>query len=271
MPNGLHYKGPALGDNRALGGALRNLPVSVAGLIDNVVWFNDFLRGEADYDETADWAENDIGAPTAATIAISTDVASGVLLVNAGTGDDTGIQTEFTGANGAGEFVVPTTNKTFAFGARFKKDSAAHGMIWVGLNETLGATDLLHATNNTLSVTDGIGFFMNEASANLTLQARRSSGSKAGGLTMLTMADDTFVDVAFRVEVATITSDTANGVIKGYYLDANGMWRYVGLVSSTAIPNAGICPAFAAKNDPVGTTHATDLTIDYIWYAGARQ
>lgn len=266
---GVHYKGPIWGDGRAMGGAIRDLPLDIAARTETIYWFNDFLCGEADYDETADWTESMIGTGTGATALITTDTHGGVLTVTAGSANDEGIQTEFTGANGAGEFIVPATDKWFAFGARFKKTTAASGAIFVGLNETLTTTDLIVATDGLLTnVTNGIGFYTGEASAALTLEAKRSSGSKTGSVAVATLAADTYVDVAFRAEVDTISSDTINGRVIPYLKGSDGVWAKVNAGFTTAIPNAGICPAFACKNEPGAVTGI--LTIDYFWVAIER-
>ena len=101
----------------------KRLPIDIFNRLDYAVQFVDFLRLE-DYSTTADdpWVEDDIGTPTAATVFLDDDGAvcpTGAVILNAGTADSTGIQTQYTGAAGLGEFVVPTDNKVFAFGCRF--------------------------------------------------------------------------------------------------------------------------------------------------------
>lgn len=266
-----HFSGPIIGSSRAAGGLLKNFPLSIANQIDNFVYWNDFTRGEADYDETADWTENDIGSPTAATVAIVTDTRHGVLLVNGGTGADTGIQTEFTGANGAGEFCVPTNNKSFAFGARFKKNDANGGSIWVGLGETQTTTDILVATTGALTnLTNGIGFWTDETSATLALVNKRASAT-TGTLGIVTLTDDTYVDVAFRVDVGTdISAAATSGSVTGYLRDSTtGRWNNLGKTSSNVVPNTGICPQFATTNVS-SVSLDIDLSIDYIWYVETR-
>lgn len=265
---GTHFQGPIYGNERALGGALLDLPVGIGAQTETCVWFNDFLRGEADYDETADWTEAMIGTGTGATIAIVTDTSNGALYLYSGTNVDEGIQTEFTGANGAGEFIVPATDKWFAFGARFKKTVALSGSVWVGVGTTLTTTDMLVATTGSNSpITNGIGFWTGELSAAVTLEARRSSGSKTGSAAVVTLADNTYVDVAFRAEVQTITSDTLNGRIIPY-AKINGNWKQTAAAITTAIPNDGMCPAFAIKNEAAAVTGA--LYVDYFWVAIER-
>lgn len=272
---GNHFKGPLYGDQFAMGGVLNGLPLELAGRVETIVWFNDFLRGEADYDDTADWTESTIGAGTGATVAIDTDVHGGVLLVDGGTADDSGIQTEFTGASGAGEFLVPADNKWFAFGARFKKDDANSGAMFVGLNETLTTTDLIVATDGLLTnVTNAIGFYTGETSASLALVAKRSDGSKTTSAGIATLTDDTYVDVAVRVQVGDISDNTANGTIQSWVrsLDDSGYprWRSTAAAFTGYVPQPGMCPAFAIKNEPVATTHRSLLRIDYFWVAIER-
>lgn len=265
---GVHFKGPLLGDDRSLGGLLSGFPVDIAARVQVVTWFNDFLRGEADYDDTADWTESTIGTGTGSSGWINTDNAAGYLTLTAGSANDEGIQSEFTGANGAGEFVVPTTDKWFAYGVRFRKTVATSGAIFVGLGETLTTTDMLTATTGALAHTNCIGFWTGEASAAVTLEARRASGSGTGSTAIATLASNTFVDVGFRVEVATPSSDTANGRIIPYAKGSDGRWGRVGSIISGAIPNTGICPSFAVKNEPGAVTGVLD--IDYFWVAIER-
>jgi hypothetical protein len=254
-----HFEFGHLGNYRALGGLGLNVPLTPQERREGAFSYLDFdISAVSTGAVTTMFTTNAIGAPTSATI-LTSSANGGVLVVTAGTGDDTG--TSFEAVNST---IVPATGRKFAFGARFKKDDANAGAMWIGLSAILGATDMIHATNDTLDIVNGIGFWTPVTSAAMTVEARRSSGSKTGTLAIATLADDTYVEVGFRVSVKTITSDTDNGIIEAF-MYTGGRWVKIGNVSGTAIPNAALGLSAGLKNEPVATTHASIASIDYLW------
>lgn len=252
----------------------KRLPIDLFNRLDYAVKFLDFLD-ITDYETAADdpWAEDDIGTPTAATVILDDDGvlgAGGVLQLNAGTADSTGIQTQYTGASGLGEFVVPTDGKVFAFGCRlnnFGTGAASLTGLMVGLSVT-DTTSL--STAGAVGSVDCVGFYSTTTSANVTLEARRSSGSGTGSVVMTTINGTaslgTWRELAFVCDVDDISDDANNGRIYGFRRESNGLWTLVGIIDN-AIPNTNICLSLGAVNG-IGTD--ADVALDYVWVAMER-
>ena len=242
-------------------------PIDILNQQDYAMVFHDFID-VGGFDSTVDWTNTDVGIPTAATIAYNADASlgrGGILLINAGSADSTGIQSQRTGFSG--EYIQPTTSKAFGFGCRFTTAGTC-AVSLSGLMLGLAQTDTTSiSTAGANAVTNTIAFYSSTTSAALTLEARRSSGSGTGSLTMGTLAHATYNEVCFWVQPKTISSDSDNGGIFGYARNStSGLWTLVGGINA-AIPNTEMCPTIASVN---GIATDSDVHLDYYWVAVER-
>ena len=282
--------GRALGGNRAAG-PLDQFSLDITSQLDYCTWFNDFITTE-DYDgaagATQPWVEDDIGAPAADGIGLNFDSVDGTFLVNAGTAADTGLQTQYTGTDAAGAFLDRGDHQSFSFGTRLKKDVAANGNLFVGL--CIADVTAMTAADGLINASDFLGFWCPEDSALLSLAGNRAGGTvtygdAAGGTTTvgdaqsITLANDTYVDVAFVCHTNDISTLANSAYCEAFQWVAGAAgapsgtskprWASMGSLKNLAIPSSAIdlAPTIIAKNGPV---LLLDLTLDYFWVSSRR-
>lgn len=263
---GTRWQGPLFGSNRSAGGLCKNIPVEVMARRQFVYWFNDFVN-TSDYDSTS-WTETETDASAAVGIVADGDL--GQLLVNAGTVDSTGTQTQFTGTGPAGEFVDLATaynlgvsqgdanRRVLAFEVRCKL-TTADGFAWVGLFDT-DTTVQNHATGAE-TASNMLAFRFNAAGV-LTPRIERSNSGTNG--TSFTYAADTYIRLGMRV-VTQNPVDIDAALAGNVEIYKNG--RLMERLNTGTIPLVGLCPTFACGN-PAGVDQ--DLTVDYMWVAWER-
>ena len=241
-----HFKGPILYSSARKG--LENLQV---GVWTNQAVFLDDFTGIV-LDATNDWT---VVKDSGATVAISADVATGVLaLTSTATTDNDGGSIQ-----GNEIFQLPTTaGEQLFFEARFSIASTAGSSVgqmdvWVGLTENFAT-----APENAFLATNRIGFQLDDASS-LTRLISESGGTETETELASTynLVDDTYVTLGFIATKGTST-DTVQ-----YYHNR----KLVG-THTTNIPTALLTPAMVeVSGDATGTK---SMNVDYIMAAVDR-
>ena len=241
-----HFKGPILYSSARKG--LENLQV---GVWTNQAVFLDDFTGIV-LDATNDWT---VVKDSGATVAISADVATGVLaLTSTATTDNDGGSIQ-----GNEIFQLPTTaGEQLFFEARFSIASTAGSSVgqmdvWVGLTENFAT-----APENAFLATNRIGFQIDDGSS-LTRLISESGGTETETELASTynLVDDTYVTLGFIATKGTST-DTVE-----YYHNR----KLVG-THTTNIPTALLTPAMVeVSGDGTGTK---SLNVDYIMAAVDR-
>jgi hypothetical protein len=174
----VHSTGPQLNEEKQSGARkwFSKLPVQPGP--DYSIYFNDFLVAQ-NY-AASDWVvtETDAGA----TEAIAADVVGGALLLTNTATDDDIVQIQ-----SAEEFLKLTSGKRLWLEARFKVSDATQSDLFVGLATT--DTTIMAGT------TDACGF--RKADASTTLVSLTEDNTSETTNTLVTMADDTYVQVGF--------------------------------------------------------------------------
>lgn len=230
-------------------------PLGKFGIIDDSrysFWFSDFHRSEGITSSTAnDWT---VTATGAATVALA-DADGGVITLTNAALDDDAIFIQKSGES----FLFETTKKLAILG-RFKVSNATQSDLVFGLQIT---------DTTPLDVTDGI-FFL-KADGSTTLTARVEKGNVAATANVLTMANDTYVEVAMVYMGKPIPDN--NGTLtypfRVYYKDSGGIWRVADTIdATTTAPNTEeLTISFGVQN---GDGNARSLSIDFILVAKER-
>jgi hypothetical protein len=265
-----------LGDIGALGGALENGPLEIEGKRKLFWAFNDFLTAEEYTAGGVPWTETETDASASITLTTSTP---GTLILNAGTVDATGTQTQIAGTPlnferghamllGAIGPAGNGKNAFHGFGCRVKADIAAAGHIFAGMAGTdstlVTAATGIPAPGATVPM---IAFYSQGAS--LYAYSHRSTSLPISTL-VATLANDTYVELAFRSvhKNAWAHSGTTVDPTMGYTeFWVNGVKKathngYVGGGIGTTYR-----PSFAATN---GVGSDIVLTVDYFWQFAQR-
>lgn len=226
-------------------------PLANFGLIDGSkyhYWFSDFHQSEGITASTAgDWTVTKTGASAVALA----DAEGGVIAItNAGSdNDNTFIQK-------LGESFKFAAAKKLAIVARFKIASAIESDIAIGLQIT---------DTTPLDVSDGIFFYKADGSAVLTARVEKNDVAATGNV--VTMADNTYVDVAIvyqgRVRIAQGPTNTTYYDFETYYKDSGGIWRQAGTIAASveAPDDEELTISFGVQNGD-GVT-AEILSLDY--------
>ena len=193
-------------------------------------YFNDFMTYNSG-DWTITTAEDGTGSATEAM----TSGAGGQFLITNAAGDN---DPDF--FNLKGESFLITGSKRAYFSARFKVSDATQSDFVMGLQIT---------DTSPLAVSDGIFFIKDDGDTNLDFIVEKDSTS-TDTTAIHTMADDTFVTVAFFVD-----PDTA----LVHYSVNNA--EPVGVVNTNLPDNEELTISFGIQN---GAAAAKTMTIDYI-------
>jgi hypothetical protein len=198
------------------------------------LYFNDF-----DVYAAGDWTVTTVGAASAAALAAG-DGGWLALTTDTGGTDAVSLQSKVANYNLA-------TNKDFVVKARFKLSDATDSGIVIGL-ATVDTTPVASLPTN--------GMFFYKASGAAALTAQMRSSGTATSLSVATMANDTFVTVAF-VYIASL------GIWAVYLNDA-----YVAQSSTVSnFSTAALAITIGLLN---GAAAAKTLTLDYVLTAKQR-
>lgn len=233
-------------------------PLHGFGIIDPTryhYWFTDFHRSEGITASTAnDWTLSTTGASAVALA----DAEGGVLtLTNAGADNDR------TFVQKLGESFKWASGKKLAILGRFKVTDATQSDLIFGLQIT---------DTTPLDVTDGIYFQKADGSTTLTANVEKDDVAASGNV--LTMANNTYVEVALvyqgRIRVVQGASNTTYYDFETYYRDSGGIWRQAGTIAaSTEAPDdEELTISFGVQNGD-GVT-AEVMSLDYMLFVRER-
>lgn len=199
------------------------------------LYFNDF-----DVYTAGDWVvtETDAGATQALTAG-----DGGLLLITNTAADDDLVGMQKTPAS----FTFTAGKKSF-FSCRFKVSDATQSDVAIGL-QVIDTTPL--------DVTDGIYFLKADGAATVDIFCRKNAttGSTTAAA-IATLADDTFVTLAWYYDGVSKVAYAVNGTVGGA-LDG----------SSTYLPDTTCAVSMAIQN---GAAAAKTMTVDYIFAAKER-
>ncbi len=145
------------------------------------------------------------------------------------------------------ETFFPVAGKKTFFFSRFKLSDATQMDFLVGLQIT---------DTTPFDATDGIYFIKADDAATLSVICRKNTSTGSTTAVVGTLADNTFVTVAFFYDGVDRLYYALNGTAQGY-LDA----------SSTFLPDAGLTVSVAMLN---GAAASKVATVDRIWAAQER-
>lgn len=189
-----------------------------------------------DYYTAANWTvtETQAGATQALT-----DGDGGLLLLTNSAADD-----DLVALQKVGESFRFAAGKKLWFEARLKVSDATQSDLTVGLQIT---------DTSPLDVTDGVFFIKADGSTSVTLRVEKNN--TASTATVGTMADDTFITLAFYYDGVSQVQYAVNGVVGG-------------AVAVTNLPDdEDLTVSFALQN---GEAVAKTMTVDYIFVAEDR-
>lgn len=207
------------------------------------VFYDDFDRYVV-----GDWTITTVEAGGGSATEALTDADGGVLLITNDAADNDSDQFQK-----IGESFLLTAGKKAMFKARFKVSDATESDVFMGLAVT--DTTLLGATAGD-GVTDGIFFQKDDGSTTLTCYCQKDTTTGQTSGTAGTMADDTYIIVAWYYDGVNKLEYYVDNVHKGT-LDA----------SSTYLPDTELTVSFAIMN---GAAPAKTMSVDYILVAFER-
>lgn len=217
-------------------------PLANYGNPDPTKWhsyFEDF-----DYYAAGDWTITAVGTGTSAL----GDVDNGVLVVTASAADNDGRQHQK-----VGESFLLTAGKKTIFKARFKVSDATQSDLAIGLIVT--DTTILGATAGD-GATDGVFFQKDDGSTSLIAYCQKDTTTGQVSGTAGTLANDTFVTVAWEYDGKSKVSYWFNDVKAGELA-----------ATSATLPDTELTVSFALLN---GEAVAKALTVDYVFAAQER-
>lgn len=200
-------------------------------------YFNDF-----DAYAAGDWVVTETQA--GATQALTAGDGGLLLLTNSAADDDVNSL-----QSAVANFTLTAGKKTF-FKCRFKVSDATQSDVMVGLV-------VVDTSPFASAPTDGIYFRKDDGDANIDFSVRKDASTGANNVnTVGTLADDTFVELAWYYDGVSLAYYAVDGVIKGS-LDA----------TSTYLPDTTLAVTMSLQN---GEAAAKTMTIDYVYAAKER-
>tara|TARA_R100000700_G_scaffold41133_2_gene59975 strand:- start:4291 stop:5007 length:717 start_codon:yes stop_codon:yes gene_type:complete len=193
-------------------------------------YFNDFMTYNS-----GDWTITTTEDGTGSATEVITSGAGGQFLITNAAGDN-----DHDFFNLKGESFLITGSKRAYFSARFKVSDATQSDFVMGLQIT---------DTSPLAVSDGIFFIKDDGDTNLDFIVEKDSTS-TDTTAIHTMADDTFVTVAFFVD--------PNTALVQYSVNNA---EPVGVVNTNLPDNEELTVSFGIQN---GAAAAKTMTIDYI-------
>lgn len=233
-------------------------PFGKLGVLDPFryhVWFTDFDRTEGIGTTTGnDWTITKTQAGGGNAAVALADAGGGVLQI---TNDDADDDNFF--VQKIGESFRWAVNRKLAILTRFKVSDATQSDIAIGLQIT---------DTSPLDVTDGIFFYKADGSAVLTARVEKNDAAAAANV--LTLVDDTYVEVAIVYQgKAVVIAGVTSYPFELYSKDSDNVWRQVGTINaSTEAPDdEDLTVSFGIQN---GEGVAKVLSIDFILVARER-
>ncbi len=212
---------------------------SFSNMDKNSRYFNDFVK-ETDY-VSGNWVTTNVGS--AAAISISNTDLNGVLSISTGTVDADSRNLQHGDGTNVSEIWKLQTGKRLACAAKLKLSDATDAACLFGL----AITD----TSAIAGATDGLYFRKADASTSLLLVSEKNSTEST--VEVATMADDTFVEVAFSYDgVLTITAHVKL---------STGVWQKKGSITDVLPNDEELAITLAVTN---GATGAETFEIDYM-------
>ena len=230
-------------------------PLGRFGMIDPSrysYWFSDFHKSEGITAATAeDWTVTKTGTPTVAL----GDADGGVIVFTNSAADNDNYFLQK-----LGESFLWEATKKLAIVTRFKLSEATQSDIAIGLQIT---------DTTPLDVTDGIFFYKADESAVLTARVEKNNSAAAGNV--VTMANDTYVEVAivYNGKPYADINGTATYPFRLYQKDSGGIWRGAGTIAATttAPDDEELTVSIGVQN---GEAVSQVLTVDYFLAAKER-
>lgn len=215
------HDGVVYGDYSSQGGLFADgIVQNASDAVGNYFYRNDFLRA-ADLDLTNDWTATDVGTMTLdPSVFIATDVAGGVLRLDSDATDGDGNHLQYTGAGGAGEFVLPAASITHGLLYRCTHEDWDANHWFFGVSET--SATFMDADGDLAASLEFAGFHHNAdddgdgiprlvaAGGNNTEVA--VSANKRG---ISAFTDGTYVDLGLRIVGTTRLEFYVNGALRG--------------------------------------------------------
>lgn len=212
----------------------KNDPLGMFGMPDWTkyhIFFTDFDQYVA-----ADWTVTETSASGTQAL---TDIDGGALLLTNASNDD------FLNAlQLIKESFLPSTGKRMWFKSRFKVSDATQSDIVMGLQVR---------DTTPLAVSDGIYFLKSDGAATVSGKLVKNTSASTTA-TVATLADDTFIELAFFYDGKSEVQFFADGV-------------KTASVDSTNLPGTELAVSFALQN---GEAVAKNMTIDYVFAAKER-
>lgn len=203
-----------------------------------IVFFDDFVRYAA-----GDWTITKTEAGAGSATHTLTDINGGALLITCDDADNDNVFYQKVGE----AFLMSSSKKAF-FKTRFKVSDATQSDIVFGLQVT---------DTSPLDVTDGIYFIKADDAATVNVICRKdaSTGSNSAS-SIATLANDTFVELAWYYDGEGVLYYAVDGVVKGSIT-----------ASSAYLPDTELCVSFGIQN---GAAAAKNMTVDYVFAALER-
>lgn len=204
-----------------------------------ISYFNDFMS-LAEFNgvtTTATWTCTNAG--TTPTFALADGLGGLALITNAAADDNNCFYQK------KGEAFTFASGKPVWFVARFKVNDATQSDFIMGLQIT---------DTTPLAVTDGVFFQKDDGDANLDFTVIKDSTATTASA-VATVADDTFLEVAFYYDGKSAVNYYVDGALKGSSVTTN-------------LPDdEALTISFGIQN---GAAAAKTMTLDYIYVAVAR-
>lgn len=229
------------------GGVTNNFRYASMGLLPildptvGYTWFNEFNNyWAANTGTVADWMTTITQAGSGNATAVVTQEAFGVVLITNDDADDDNYFAQWKGGNSAAiaETFKFVAGKQAWFKARFKTSDATQSDLVIGLQI---------ADTTPLAVTDGVYFLKVDGSTTLNLLVTKNSTSTTTAVA--TMANDTYVEVAYYYN--------GNDTIF-VYLNGNRVGQSV---ATNLVDDEELAVSFGIQN---GEAVAKTMSIDYI-------
>lgn len=211
------------------------------GLPDPTKWiayFNDFV----DY-TAGDWTITKTEAGAGSATHVLTDINGGALLITNDAADNDNVLYQKVGEC----FLLSSSKKAF-FKTRFKASDATQSDIVFGLQVT---------DTTSLDVTDGIYFLKADGVATFDVICRKDASTGSNSATgIATLANDTFIELAWYYDGEGLLYYAVDGVVKGSIT-----------ASSSYLPDTELTVSFGIQN---GEAVAKTMTVDYVFAALER-
>lgn len=203
-----------------------------------IVYFNDFV----DY-AAGDWTITKTEAGAGSATHALTDINGGALLITNDAADNDNVLYQKVGEC----FLLSASKKAF-FKCRFKVSDATQSDVVFGLQVT---------DTTSLDVTDGIYFLKDDGAATVDVYCRKNDTTGSNKAEdVATLANDTFVELAWYYDGEGAVFYAVDGVVKG------------SLAATAAyLPDTELTVSFGLQN---GEAVAKTMTVDFVFAAVER-